>query len=155
MKIKLLTLTASAALAIAPVAMRAQYPGQIEDMTKVKVSVPLKALSFDYSDVRLLDGPFKRAMEVDQRWLKEADVNRFLHAFRVTAGLATGAQNLGGWESLDCELRGHTTGHLQCPQPHVCLHRRRTVPHQRRRVSERIGRVSTDIGEKRLSECLP
>ena len=112
MKIKLLTLTVWTALTLMPVAIHAQYPGQIEEMTKVKVNVPLKALSFNYSDVRLLDGPFKQAMEVDQRWLKEADVNRFLHTFRVTAGLATGAQSLGGWESLDCEVRGHTTGHL-------------------------------------------
>lgn len=89
MKIKLLTLTVWTALTLMPVAIHAQYPGQIEEMTKVKVNVPLKALSFNYSDVRLLDGPFKQAMEVDQRWLKEADVNRFLHTFRVTAGLAT------------------------------------------------------------------
>lgn len=97
---------------MAPVAMYAQYPGQLEEMTKVKAGVPLRALSFDYSDVRLLDGPFKRAMEVDQRWLKEADVDRFLLNFRLAAGLPANAKTLGGWEFYDCELRGHTTGHL-------------------------------------------
>ena len=90
----------------------AQYPGQTPDLMKVKVQVPLKALSFDYQDVKLLDGPFKRAMEVDQRWLKEASVPRFLHNFRVTAGLRTDEQAFGGWEALDCELRGHSLGHI-------------------------------------------
>ena len=90
----------------------AQYPGQSEACMKVPVQVPLKALSFDYADVRLLDGPFKRAMEVNQRWLKEADVERFMHNYRVTAGLKTNAEAFGGWEGLDVELRGHSLGHL-------------------------------------------
>lgn len=46
-----------------PVGVFAQYPGQVEELTKVDVCVPLKAAAFNYSDVRLLDGPFKRAME--------------------------------------------------------------------------------------------
>lgn len=100
------------ALGAAPIAISAQYPGQLEKLTKVKENIPLKAFSFDYADVRLLDGPFKSAMEVDQRWMKEADVDRFLHNFRVTAGVRTGAQPFGGWESLDCELRGHSLGHF-------------------------------------------
>lgn len=90
----------------------AQYPGQSEACMKVPVQVSLKALSFDYADVRLLDGPFKRAMEVNQRWLKEADVERFMHNYRVTAGLKTNAETFGGWEDLDVELRGHSLGHL-------------------------------------------
>lgn len=90
----------------------AQYPGQSEACMKVPVQVPLKALSFDYADVRLLDGPFKRAMEVNQRWLKEADVERFMHNYRVTAGLKTNVEAFGGWEGLDVELRGHSLGHL-------------------------------------------
>ena len=47
------------------------------------------------------------------------DVNRLLHSFRTNAGVWAGREGgymtvkkLGGWESLDCELRGHTTGHL-------------------------------------------
>ena len=99
-------------LGMAPMAAVAQYPGQLEEKTKIDVCVPLQASSFDYSDVRLLDGPFKHAMETDQRWLKQADVNCFLHNFRVNAGIATGAPALGGWESLDCEVRGHSLGHF-------------------------------------------
>lgn len=89
-----------------------QYPGQQEKNIKVPTQVPLKALSFDYADVRLLDGPFKRAMEINQRWLREADVERFMHNYRVTAGLKTNAEAFGGWEGLDVELRGHSLGHL-------------------------------------------
>ena len=47
------------------------------------------------------------------------DVSRLLHSFRTNAGVFAGREGgymtvkkLGGWESLDCELRGHTTGHL-------------------------------------------
>ena len=43
---------------VIPVGAFAQYPGQIEKLTKVDVCVPLKAVAFNYSDVRLLDGPF-------------------------------------------------------------------------------------------------
>lgn len=90
----------------------AQYPGQLGDMMKASLQMQPKALAFDYADVRLLDGPFMRAMETDRKWLDEADADRFLHAFKVNCGIRTGAQSLGGWESLDCEVRGHTTGHL-------------------------------------------
>ena len=45
--------------------------------------------------------------------------DRVLHGFRTTAGIFAGREGgymtvkkLGGWESLDCELRGHTTGHF-------------------------------------------
>lgn len=99
-------------LVCVPAITWAQYPGQNEDLMKVKVMVPLKAEAFDYSDVRLLDGPYKQAMEIDQKWLKTADVDRFLHSFYVTAGLRTDARAFGGWESLDTELRGHSTGHM-------------------------------------------
>jgi hypothetical protein len=36
--------------------------------------------------------------------------DRLLHTFRQTAGLASTAQTLGGWEAPDCELRGHFAG---------------------------------------------
>ncbi|MDD2435969.1 MAG: glycoside hydrolase family 127 protein [Massilibacteroides sp.] len=90
----------------------AQYPGQTENLIKIKTEPALKALSFDFADVQLLDGPFKTAMEIDQRWLKEADVERFLHNYRVTAGLKSNAQAFEGWEGLDVELRGHSLGHI-------------------------------------------
>lgn len=40
------------------------------------------------------------------------DPDRLLHMFRVTAGLPSRAEPLGGWEAPDNELRGHFTGHF-------------------------------------------
>src|SRR5262245_55539572 len=66
---------------------------------------------FALQGVRLLDGPFKRAMELDQQYLLAIDEDRLLHNFRVNAGLPSSAKPLGGWEAPDVELRGHTAGH--------------------------------------------
>src|SRR5262245_12824089 len=73
--------------------------------------VPSEALPFRLQDVRLLDGPFKTAMQLDQQYLLSLDQDRLLHNFRVTADLPSTATPLGGWESPDTELRGHTIGH--------------------------------------------
>ncbi|MBN1417226.1 MAG: glycoside hydrolase family 127 protein [Planctomycetes bacterium] len=73
--------------------------------------VPLKALAFDLRDVRLLDGPFEHAMELDRDYLLRLDVDRLLHTFRLNAGLPSTAKPYGGWEAPDCEVRGHFTGH--------------------------------------------
>lgn len=58
-------------------------------------------------------------MDRDSVWMVSIDVNRLLHSFRTTAGVFAGreggymtVEKLGGWESLDCELRGHITGHI-------------------------------------------
>ena len=77
----------------------------------VKEAIDIKAKPFDIKQVRLLDGPFKDAMERDRKYLHELDSDRLLHMFRLNAGLPSSAQPLGGWEKPDCELRGHTMGH--------------------------------------------
>jgi len=80
-----------------------------------KASVPdkveSKAVPFKLEDVRLLDGPYRDAMIRDQEYLLSLDQDRLLHNFRVTAGLPSSAQPLGGWEAPDVELRGHSVGH--------------------------------------------
>src|SRR5215467_15977692 len=73
--------------------------------------VAFKAVSFQLEDVRLLDGPFKDAMVRDQNYLLSLEPDRMLHMFRVTAGLPSTAEPLGGWESPTTELRGHSMGH--------------------------------------------
>jgi DUF1680 family protein len=78
---------------------------------KVQPVAPIKAKPFRLRQVRLLDGPFKDAMELDRRFLHELESDRLLHTFRLNAGLPSNAEPLGGWEAPDCELRGHTTGH--------------------------------------------
>jgi DUF1680 family protein len=82
-------------------------------LSKVKVQpvVPLKVHAFALEDVRLLDGPFKHAMELDREYLLALDVDRLLHNFRTNAGLPSHAQPLGGWEEPKGELRGHFVGH--------------------------------------------
>jgi DUF1680 family protein len=69
------------------------------------------ASPFEVSRVRLGPGPFREAMEVNRRLLLAQDPDRLLHMFRVTAGLPTTAEPLGGWEAPVNELRGHYTGH--------------------------------------------
>ncbi|HMA43168.1 MAG TPA: beta-L-arabinofuranosidase domain-containing protein [Gemmatimonadales bacterium] len=66
---------------------------------------------FDLSAVRILPGPFLEAMQVNRRFLLAQDPDRLLHTFRLTAGLPTTAEPLGGWEAPANELRGHYTGH--------------------------------------------
>jgi uncharacterized protein len=79
--------------------------------TPVADKVESQAQPFDLKQVRLLDGPFKEAQERDRKYLQELDADRLLHNFRVTAGLPSTAEPLGGWEAPKCEIRGHFVGH--------------------------------------------
>lgn len=70
-------------------------------------------------EVRLLPSRFTENMQRDSAWMMDISVDRLLHSFRTSAGVFAGSEGgyytvkkLGGWESLDCELRGHTTGHM-------------------------------------------
>jgi DUF1680 family protein len=76
---------------------------------KVSPQVPLQAYPFSIKDVRLLDGPFKEAMEADARYLLDIEPDRLLCDFRVHAGLKPKGEKYGGWESSG--LAGHTLGH--------------------------------------------
>ena len=81
------------------------------ESSSVKSAIDLKAQPFSLKQVRLLDGPFKDAMERDRKYLHELSSDRLLHTFRINAGLPSSAQPLGGWESPNGELRGHSMGH--------------------------------------------
>ena len=74
---------------------------------------------FALTDVKLLPSRFQRNTQRDSAWIASIPVNRLLHSFRNTAGVYSALEGgydaglkLGGWESLDCDLRGHITGHL-------------------------------------------
>jgi len=69
-----------------------------------------KARPFPMQQVRLGEGPCKVAMEADRAYLRSLPPDRLLHTFRITAGIPSSAQPLGGWEAPDCELRGHYAG---------------------------------------------
>jgi len=58
-----------------------------------------KVEPFDLRQVRLLNGPFREAMERDRRYLLSLDGERQLRAFRLAAGLSSSAKPLGGWEN--------------------------------------------------------
>lgn len=101
------------------VAAQSVYPGQHEGKINQPLKGNIKAYAFDLKDVRLLDSPFKANMERESKWILSLGVDRLLHSFRTSAGAWAGLEGgysavkkLGGWESLDCELRGHTTGHV-------------------------------------------
>ncbi len=78
--------------------------------TITREGVPWEVLPFPMKQVRLLDGPFKGAQEANRRFLHSLPADRLLHTFRLTAGLPSSAEPLGGWEKPDGELRGHFTG---------------------------------------------
>ena len=99
-----LVVSAVVALLCSSHAARAQEPLE-------HVKVELKAKPFDIKHVRLLDGPFKQAMNRTRKYLHEIDSDRLLHTWRLNAGLPSKAAPLGGWEKPSCELRGHTMGH--------------------------------------------
>lgn len=95
------------------------YPGQHKEKIKLPLNSEVKVYAFDLKDIRLLDSPFKDNLERNSKWIMSLDVNRLLHSFRTTSGVFAGLEGgysivkkLGGWESLDCELRGHSIGHL-------------------------------------------
>jgi len=69
------------------------------------------ARPFGLNRVRLLPGPFLEALQVNRRFLLSQDENRLLHMFRLTAGLPSTAEPVGGWEAPVNELRGHYLGH--------------------------------------------
>jgi len=104
---KTFTALAVACLVVAAARVPAQYPVAM----KVADTVAAQARPFRLDEVRLLEGPFRDAMIRDQEYLLSLDQDRLLHTFRLTAGLPTTAQPLGGWELPDVELRGHAVGH--------------------------------------------
>jgi hypothetical protein len=98
---------------------QSHYPGQHAGKFAVADQLKPSVYAFDLQDIRLLDSRFKQNMEREQQWLQSIEPYRLLHSFRTNAGVYAGneggyhvVKKLAGWESLDCELRGHTTGHL-------------------------------------------
>jgi uncharacterized protein len=64
---------------------------------RVAPVVKFKAEPFPLRDVRLLEGPFRHAMELDRAYILSLDPDRLLHNFRLNAGLASTAKPYGGW----------------------------------------------------------
>lgn len=64
----------------------------------VKAAVAPAAELFDLADVRLLDSPFRKAMETDATYLLNLDPNRLLVFLQKQAELFTGTDLLLGWK---------------------------------------------------------
>lgn len=85
---------------------------EIRTLTNAPVAkVQWKAKPFSMTEVRLLPSFWKDTMERNRSFLYALPNERLAHNFRVTAGLPSDADPLGGWEAPDCELRGHYVGH--------------------------------------------
>lgn len=61
---------------------------------------------FDLKDVKLTDGPFLHAKDLNIRVLKQYDVNRLLAPYLKTAGLPA-AESFENWIGLDGHVGGH------------------------------------------------
>ncbi len=71
--------------------------------------IEFRCLPFDLDDVRLLEGPFLQATELNVRSLLNYEPDRFLAKFRMEAGLEPKAEHYHGWE--DATIAGHSLGH--------------------------------------------
>lgn len=84
----------------------------IQDLVHASVAkTQWKVEPFSMTEVRLLPGFWKDTMELNRSYLYSLPNERLAHNFRVTAGIPSDADPLGGWEAPDCELRGHYVGH--------------------------------------------
>jgi Uncharacterized protein conserved in bacteria len=106
-------------LPLSGIKAQSHYPGQHDGKMALTDKFTPKVYNFNLQDVRLLDSPFKQNMERSTQWMLSIPVKSLLHTFRTNAGVFNGneggyfvTKKLGGWESLDCDLRGHTTGHI-------------------------------------------
>jgi uncharacterized protein len=83
-----------------------------QSLTSAAVAkVQWQAKPFSMPEVRLLPSFWKNTMELNRSFLYSLPNERLAYNFRVTAGIPTDADPLGGWEAPDCELRGHYVGH--------------------------------------------
>ena len=74
---------------------------------------------FPLEQVRLTDSRWHDNMQRDSAWVCSITSQQALHNFRTTVGMYSAKeggydtmQKMGGWESPDCDLRGHAVGHL-------------------------------------------
>ena len=63
--------------------------------------------TFPLGDVKLLDGPFKHACDLNVDVLLQYDVDRLLAPFLKEAGLPKKAEVFPNWSGLDGHVGGH------------------------------------------------
>lgn len=77
--------------------------------TKGAEVVSFRVLPFELTDIKLLDGPFRHAAELDIKTLLNYEPDRLLSKFYSETGLNPKADHYMGWE--DESLAGHSLGH--------------------------------------------
>jgi len=83
-------------------------PHWVDKTIVVSNQVPAKAYAFDLNQVRLLDGPFKQARELDRENLLKTDLNFLYYPFRREAKLPSPVK---GSDKLGWPVTGHALGH--------------------------------------------
>lgn len=63
--------------------------------------------TFSLTDVKLLDGPFKDACDLNTKVLLEYDTDRLLEPYLRDAGISTNAEPYTNWAGLDGHVGGH------------------------------------------------
>jgi uncharacterized protein len=71
--------------------------------------IAFRVLPFELTDVKLLEGPFLHATELDVKTLLNYEPDRLLSKFYSEAGLKPKADHYMGWE--DATIAGHSLGH--------------------------------------------
>lgn len=64
---------------------------------------------FELQEVRITDGPFKNAQDVDMKYILDLEPDRLLAPYLIDAGFPTKEDRYGNWESIG--LDGHIAGH--------------------------------------------
>ncbi|MBC7829576.1 MAG: glycoside hydrolase family 127 protein [Chitinophagaceae bacterium] len=82
-------------------------PAQQKD--RVTAVIQAKAVPYPLQYTRLLESPFKNAMQKDGDWLLSLKPDRLLSRFRLNAGLQPKDSIYGGWERMG--VSGHSLGH--------------------------------------------
>ncbi len=98
-----------AAIALLIVQFWPAFSRAAEGKFKITPVIPMPARPFDPRDIRLLEGPFQKAIERDHAYLLRLEPDRLLSWFRKEAGLEPKAPVYGGWEKQG--VAGHTLGH--------------------------------------------
>lgn len=83
------------------------------EIPEYRISNMPQVTAFEDGEVALTGkSPFLSARDNTYEYLITVDDDQMLYNFREAAGLDTlGAPEMNGWDSPDCNLRGHTTGH--------------------------------------------
>ena len=100
----------SISLVISANVVAQSYVPVIADTKMKQKPVPLiKAWSYQLSQVKLLNSPFRHAMKMDSAYLLLIKPDRLLYRFHKHAGLPVKDSIYGGWEQDG--ISGHTLGH--------------------------------------------